>query len=262
MPGRRELRWGMLLRVALRAALSPVPSGGRCRALSRCAPPAGRWPRGAEPRGRPVWAAARHSLRLYSAACWRCGAAPGPPGFFCPSCRALQPADRRLDYFQLLGLPRRYRLDTERLQESHRRLLRALHPDNFGQSTEAERRYSEEQSALVNEAYAALLRPLSRGLYLLQLELPGEPVAAEAEAEADPAFLSAVLELNERLAEAESQADIRRVATSVEERLLELDEQVVRAFEQSRPRDARPLLQRMKYWNSIRERVKERLLPR
>ncbi|XP_072139429.1 iron-sulfur cluster co-chaperone protein HscB [Mobula birostris] len=256
----------MLLRVVLRAALSPLPRGGRCRALVRSALPAGRWLRGAEPRGWQVWAgcpaAAQIGLRLHSAECWRCGAAPEPPAFFCPSCRALQPPDRRLDYFQLLGLPRRYRLNTERLQESHRRLLRALHPDNFGQSTEAERRYSEEQSALVNEAYAALLRPLSRGLYLLQLELPDEPVAAEDEANTDPDFLSTVLELNERLAEAETQADIRRVAASVEERLLELDAQVMRAFEQSRPRDARPLLQQMKYWNSIGGRVKERLLPR
>ncbi|XP_078275907.1 iron-sulfur cluster co-chaperone protein HscB [Rhinoraja longicauda] len=242
-----------MLGALLRAARSPLLTGWRPRALLR---PAEAWCRACVPRGqRPIPAAGY--------CCWRCGAAPEPPGFFCPSCRALQPPDRRLDYFQLLGLPRRFPLKPEQLREAHRRLQRALHPDNFGRSSEAERGYSELQSALLNEAFATLLRPLSRGLYLLALELPDEPPAAgEAEAEADPALLGAVLELNERLAEAESQADVRLVAASVEAQLRELEEQVVRAFEQGRPRDARPLLRQMKYWNSIGDRVKERLLPR
>ncbi|XP_051871458.1 iron-sulfur cluster co-chaperone protein HscB [Pristis pectinata] len=242
-----------MLRAALRAVRCLVPRGGQCRAPLRAAPP----PAGTQPRGRQVWAAARSGRRPFSAAtaagCWRCGATPRAPGFFCPSCRALQPPDRRLDYFQLLDLPRRFRLDAERLQESQRRLQRALHPDNFGRSSEAERRYSEQQSALVNEAYAALLRPVSRGLYLLRLELADDE-PAEDEAEADSAFLGTVLELNEQLAEAGSQADVRRVAASVEERLRELEERVARAFEQGHPRDARPLLRQMKYWSSIGDR--------
>ncbi|XP_069767276.1 iron-sulfur cluster co-chaperone protein HscB [Narcine bancroftii] len=251
----------------MRTVRLAVLTGRRSRAAQELRRPVGAGP---QPLGRDLelWyrAAVPSGLRAFSPAatgCWRCGASPEPSSFFCPSCRALQPPDRRLDYFQLLGLPRRFRLDVERLRESHRRLQRALHPDNFGRSSETERRYSEEQSALLNEAYAALLRPVSRGLYLLGLELPDERLAAEDEAPADdPAFLGAVLELNERLAEAESQASIQRVAASVEQRLRELDEQVGRAFEQGRPRHARPLLQQMKYWNSIGDRVKELLLPR
>ncbi|XP_067851859.1 iron-sulfur cluster co-chaperone protein HscB [Heptranchias perlo] len=166
-----------------------------------------------------------------------------------------------------MGCPRRFRLDPKRLQSSHRRLQRALHPDNFSQSSDAERRYSEEQSALVNAAYGALLRPLSRGLYLLRLELPGAQAADDDDegevdqATANPAFLRDVLELNEQLAAAESQAEIRRVAGCVEGRLRELGEEVARAFEQGRPQEARTLLQQMKYWSSIEDRVKERLLP-
>lgn len=242
-----------MLGALVRAARSPLLTGWRPRALLR---PAEACVRACVPRGlRPIPAA--------GCCCWRCGAAPEPPGFFCSSCRALQAPDRRLDYFQLLGLPRRFPLDPERLREAHRRLQRALHPDNFARSSAVERRHSELQSALLNEAFAALLRPLSRGLYLLELELPGEPPAAgEAEAEADPALLGAVLELNERLAEADNQADVRRVAASVEARLRELEDKVDLAFEQGRPRDARPLLRQMKYWNSIGDRVKERLLPR
>uniref|UniRef100_UPI00398E493A iron-sulfur cluster co-chaperone protein HscB n=1 Tax=Pristiophorus japonicus TaxID=55135 RepID=UPI00398E493A len=144
------------------------------------------------------------------AGCWRCGAAqpdpgPEPPDFFCPACQALQPPDRRLDYFRLLGAPRTFRLEPRRLREAHRRLQRALHPDRFGGSCPVQRRHSEQQSARLNEALAALLRPVSRGLYLLRLEGEGETeteAVAGGEAEApDPAFLAAVLELNERLAD-------------------------------------------------------------
>ncbi|XP_078395756.1 iron-sulfur cluster co-chaperone protein HscB [Cetorhinus maximus] len=202
--------------------------------------------------------------------CWRCGAAlVEPSDFFCPSCRALQPPDPTRDYFQLLGLPRRFRLEPERLRRCQRRLQRDLHPDNFSRSSEAERRFSEEQSALVNEALGTLLKPLTRGLYLLRLELPGE-AGVEQEEEAgggvpgggDPAFLATVLQLNEQLEEARSQEEIRRVAEEVEARLQELTEEVARAFEQGRPREARPLLRQMRFWSSVGERVKERLLPR
>ncbi|XP_078055912.1 iron-sulfur cluster co-chaperone protein HscB [Mustelus asterias] len=214
------------------------------------------------PGGRP----GLRSLCSAGGSCWRCGAPPPePPGFFCASCRALQPPDRRCDYFQLLGLPRRFRVSAEELGRCQRRLQRELHPDRFSRSAEAERRFSEQQSALVNEAYGTLLRPLSRGFYLLRLELPAEAEPEEGGSlppDAEPAFLATVLRLNERLEEADSPEEMGRVAAEVEARLRELSEEVARAFEQRRPRDARPLLRQMRFWSSLGERVKERQLPR
>ncbi|XP_060706062.1 iron-sulfur cluster co-chaperone protein HscB [Hemiscyllium ocellatum] len=229
----------------------------------------------------PSWAAAcpllpagRRAFCSGPSGCWRCGAerASGAEeavaAFFCPSCRALQPPDRRRDYFQLLGLQRRYRLDAEQLRRSVRRLQRELHPDNFSRGSEDERRFSEEQSALVNEAYGTLLRPLSRGVYLLRLELPGEaglgeePESGQADSGEDPTFLAAVLRLNERLEEARGPEEIGQVSEEVEARLRELDAEVARAFEGGRPRDALPLLKQMRYWSSLGDRIKERLLPR
>ncbi|GCC35172.1 iron-sulfur cluster co-chaperone protein HscB [Chiloscyllium punctatum] len=215
----------------------------------------------------PLPPAGRRGLCSGSSGCWRCGAerASGEQeaaAFFCPSCRALQPPDRRRDYFQLLGLQRRYRLDAEQLRRSVRRLQRELHPDNFSRGSEDERRFSEEQSALVNEAYGTLLRPLSRGVYLLRLELPGEAGLGEADSGEDPTFLAAVLRLNERLEEARGPEEIGQVSEEVEARLRELDGEVARAFEGGRPRDALPLLKQMRYWSSLGDRIKERLLPR
>ncbi|XP_048416262.1 iron-sulfur cluster co-chaperone protein HscB [Stegostoma tigrinum] len=221
-------------------------------------------------------AAGRRAFCSGASGCWRCGAEragaaaaeeDGGSAFFCPSCRALQPPDPRRDYFQLLGLPRRYRLQTEQLRRRLRHLQRDLHPDNFSRGSEDERRFSEEQSALVNEAYGTLLRPLSRGLYLLRLELPGEAgVGEEVESGpaggGDPAFLAAVLHLNERLEEARGPEEIEQVSKEVEARLRELDEEVAGAFEAGRPREALPLLKQMRYWSSLGDRIKERLLPR
>ncbi|XP_048463126.1 iron-sulfur cluster co-chaperone protein HscB [Rhincodon typus] len=270
-----RLLWRVAPTVTFRAGAPSLTPGTQFPVPARASPYPARGLR------QPPWAAAclllaagRRAFCSGASGCWRCGAERAEAAeedgsaFFCPSCRALQPPDRRRDYFQLLGLPRRYRLQTEQLRRRLRHLQRDLHPDNFSRGSEDERRFSEEQSALVNEAYGTLLRPLSRGLYLLRLELPGEAgVGEEVESGAaggggDPAFLAAVLHLNERLEEARGPEEIEEVSKEVEARLRELDEEVARAFEAGRPREALPLLKQMRYWSSLGDRIKERLLPR
>jgi len=70
-----------------------------------------------------------------------------------------------------------------------------------------EREISEQYSALVNKAYAVLLQPLARGLYMLQLH--GKNV--EDTTETDPQFLADIMETNEELAMAQNPDDVRRL---------------------------------------------------
>lgn len=70
-----------------------------------------------------------------------------------------------------------------------------------------ERQISEQYSALVNKAYAVLLQPLARGLYMLQLY--GKNL--EDNTETDPQFLADIMETNEELAMAQNPDDVRRL---------------------------------------------------
>ncbi|POI19497.1 hypothetical protein CIB84_016755, partial [Bambusicola thoracicus] len=118
---------------------------------------------------------------------------------FCPRCRALQPPAPRPDLFRLMECERSFRVDAQRLQRRFRSLQRALHPDRFGRRPPKEQHYSEQHSSLINKAYQTLLHPLSRGLYLL--ELNGVEPAQETDCDADSEFLMEIMEINEKLAE-------------------------------------------------------------
>ncbi|XP_062822732.1 iron-sulfur cluster co-chaperone protein HscB-like isoform X2 [Anolis carolinensis] len=132
--------------------------------------------------------------------CWSCGLAlpaNGSQHRFCPSCRALQAPEPQQDLFSVMGCERRFRLDASGLRRSFRALQGLLHPDRFSRSTQVERGFSEEHSSLVNKAYRTLLNPISRGIYLL--ELNGVSLEQGTDPGSDPEFLSEIMETNERL---------------------------------------------------------------
>jgi molecular chaperone HscB len=73
-----------------------------------------------------------------------------------------------------------------------------------------EREISEQYSALVNKAYAVLVQPLARGLYMLQLH----GIHVEDGTETDPQFLADIMETNEELAVAQNPDDVRRLESA------------------------------------------------
>uniref|UniRef100_A0A8C2R6P1 Iron-sulfur cluster co-chaperone protein HscB n=1 Tax=Capra hircus TaxID=9925 RepID=A0A8C2R6P1_CAPHI len=164
--------------------------------------------------------------------CWNCGGAGGPPRgdrFFCPQCRALQPPDPTRDYFSLMDCNRSFRVDTVKLQHRYQQLQRLVHPDFFSQRSQNEKDFSEKHSTLVNEAYKTLLAPLSRGLYLLKLR--GIEIPEGTDYEMDSQFLTEIMEINEKLAEAQDEAAMKEIESIVRAKQKELTDDVSRAFE-------------------------------
>jgi len=116
-----------------------------------------------------------------------------------------------LDYFAILGLPRRLNIDNAELEQRFRGLSRECHPDYFVHASPAERRASVERSSFLNDAYRTLKHPISRIEYLLELEgFPLKPHVAHngsagtSAASVPPALLEQVFELNEELDAARS----------------------------------------------------------
>jgi molecular chaperone HscB len=114
-----------------------------------------------------------------------------------------------MDPFATLGAPRRFDLDLEALEKTHRELSRAVHPDKFVQAGASERRSALERAADVNEAWRTLRDPIRRAEALFRLA--GAAVGEANEPKASPAFLMDVMEDREALAEARAGRDLARV---------------------------------------------------
>jgi molecular chaperone HscB len=145
-------------------------------------------------------------------ACWSCSAELDTSAHFCAACGKVQPA-AAIDHFCFFGLPRKLNVDTAALEHEFYRLSRRLHPDVYAQATAEEQRWSLEKSSQLNDAYRTLKDPISRTMYLLQLEgvqLEEQSKAAtdrarktgeEKEQVVPPDLLEEVFELNMQLEE-------------------------------------------------------------
>ena len=94
--------------------------------------------------------------------CWRCKEMGQGP--ICISCDTIQPPPANPDFYAVLDLPRQYEVNG--LDEAHRQLTRAVHPDRFTKKTAVERRMALQWMATANEAKRVLKEPLVRARYL------------------------------------------------------------------------------------------------
>ncbi|OBS68605.1 hypothetical protein A6R68_02859 [Neotoma lepida] len=143
--------------------------------------------------------------------CWNCGSAGGVEsgdGFFCEHCRALQPPDPTRDYFSLMNCHRSFRIDVMKLQRRYQQLQRLVHPDFFSQKS--------------------------------QLKLQGIEIPEGTDDGTDSQFLVEIMEINEKLSEAQSEAAMEEIESTVRG-----------DFEK-----AKEILTKMKYFSNIEEKIK------
>jgi molecular chaperone HscB len=145
------------------------------------------------------------------------------------------------DPFATLGVPRRFKLDMKLLEQRHRDLSRALHPDRHVQASPAERRLAIEKAAAVNDAFRALKHPQSRASALLATA--GR--AVEETARADSALLMEIMDLRESLESLRGKPDrakgIEELRTAVSERVAHAEGVIAEAFDREGAVDATAL---------------------
>ena len=130
--------------------------------------------------------------------CWSCGGEVAAGDAICPSCSKVQPpaqAGAGLDKFGLLGVAPSFD-EPAGLDEKFRSLSRKLHPDRFARASPRERRYSLEQTTLLNDAYKTVKDPVRRAEHLLALR------GIKVDPKMSPEFLEQTLEDREKLLEA------------------------------------------------------------
>jgi molecular chaperone HscB len=101
------------------------------------------------------------------ASCWSCGSESGPEPF-CVACGKIQPARER-DAFAFLGALPRFHVDRPALEARFRELSKKLHPDRFAKADARERRFSLEQTTLLNKAWKTLKDDTLRAEQLLRM---------------------------------------------------------------------------------------------
>lgn len=119
------------------------------------------------------------------------------------------------NHFELLGLPRRYRVDPDALERAYRDLQRDVHPDRFATARDSDKRLALQASAHVNDAYRTLRDPVARAEYLLSLH--GVDATAETDTRLPLAFLARELERREAADEARGNRDVNRLSTLIDE---------------------------------------------
>lgn len=136
------------------------------------------------------------------------------------------------NYFELLGLPVSFEIDFDRLNDNYRKIQKSIHPDNFSNASDMERRMSVQKAAQINDAFQTLKTPLKRAIYLLSLT-GGE--LQENDNSLDPAFLMEQMELRENLAAVRSTPQpmdaLEKISNDVTLRVSQLTRQLSEHFQ-------------------------------
>jgi len=108
------------------------------------------------------------------------------------------------NHFELFDLPVSFDIETVMLAQRYRALQRVIHPDNYANASDRDRRLAMQKTAQINEAFQILKHPLTRGQYLLQLQ--GIDTNNAKNTAMDNEFLMEQMELHEELAEIKHQS--------------------------------------------------------
>jgi molecular chaperone HscB len=161
--------------------------------------------------------------------------------------------DLSRNYFELFGLPQRFRVDPALLEQAYRRLQSEVHPDRFAAGSEREKRIALQSSARVNEAYRALREPVERARYLLGLH--GVDAMDESDTQLPLEFLERQLERRESAAEALAARDLRALSSLIDEvaeERAELEAALARMLDADRAyADARTAVRELKFLSKI-----------
>jgi molecular chaperone HscB len=110
------------------------------------------------------------------------------------------------NHFELLGLPVRFAIDLDMLDQHFRKIQSEVHPDRFVTSTPAERLRSMQLATQANEAYQTLKHPTARARYLLKIQDIDTQEESNTAMPAD--FLMLQMEWREAIEEADDAGDV------------------------------------------------------
>ena len=163
------------------------------------------------------------------------------------------------NYFEIFELPISFDIDKERLIGCYRDLQHVVHPDKYVNASEKERRLAMQKAVQINEAFETLKNPLSRGIYLLQLQ----DIDKDNQTNLDGEFLMAQMELREELADIKDFEALNAFLNSVEKQMQNLIEQLSQEFQTKNWQAASSSVSKFQFFTKLHEealRLEEKLI--
>ncbi len=114
-----------------------------------------------------------------------------------------------MDPFEVLGVEAAFMLDVDALEQRHRELSGALHPDRYVGRPPSERREALSKAIEVNQAFRELRDPVRRAEAIVRRL--GVPVSEDTAPKPRPELLMEMMEQREQLSEARQNRDARAV---------------------------------------------------
>lgn len=163
------------------------------------------------------------------------------------------------NYFELFDLPVSFAMDQARLGARYREVQREAHPDRFASGSAHEQRLAVQYSALINEAYSTLRKPLTRALYLLELagmnrtDIDGQPL--------DGGFLIMQMELREKLESLDELVDpepvLEHLIAEIEDDLEEQEGEFSRSYGAGETARAAAACVKMQYLDKLLQEAEQ-----
>lgn len=165
--------------------------------------------------------------------------------------------DFQQNFFQLFGLPERYRLDNAQLDQKFHSLQMQVHPDKFAHLPEAERRLSMQWATRVNEGYQTLRTPIRRARYLLSLH--GVDTQEETNTSMPLDFLTQQMEWREAIEEAQqarSESTLDELELRLQREMRELEQQIAAGLDEARDYPAAAgVVRKLKFMEKLAEEI-------
>ncbi|CAF4812986.1 unnamed protein product [Rotaria sp. Silwood1] len=189
--------------------------------------------------------------------CWQCQRKidRNESQAYCPCEKhVLLPVRSEIDYFHLFDLPRSFELDIKQLTKMFRNKMKFLHPDLFSNKSDIEKKYSQDQSSLLNQAYKTLSSPLARAHYLLKLE---NITIEESSVQVESDFLKRIMEINEELIDEynDQKTFPTELAIKIRQEIDDHMKQLSNALNTMDLTQATEILARVQYFNNINDKL-------
>jgi len=157
------------------------------------------------------------------------------------------------NHFELFQNAVTFEIDTNKLAESYRDLQRTIHPDKYVNAPERERRLAMQKAAQINEAFQTLKNPLTRALYILQLQ--GINTNDEHHTTMDGDFLMMQMELREQLAEITQLEQLNEFLSRIEQYQDNLNQKLSQQFAEENWQQAHDSVRQFQFFNRLHEQA-------
>jgi len=161
------------------------------------------------------------------------------------------------DYFDVLGVDRKFNQSTDELKSKYRSLMTKFHPDRHVSSSEEGKALKASMASNVTRAYGVIGNPLTRALHLL--ELRGAAIGESDSSIVDSELLLEIMEVREHVDCASSDDELRPLLKSCQKQNSELCEELAKSFQEDRLDDAKYQAAKLQYWNRIEETIMEKI---